>query len=206
MIIPATTMVLNMIEQNREDDPLKDQVRAMLAELGEDPEREGLRDTPKRVAKSLRFLLSGEDQNLTSVVNGALFEEEVDEMVLVHDIEFYSMCEHHMLPFFGRIHVAYLPKGRIIGLSKIPRIVDMFARRLQVQERLTVQIAEALQEVLEPKGVAVVSEASHLCMMMRGVSKQASRATASCMLGGFRKNAQTRNEFLSLVRASSNKY
>jgi len=195
-----------MIEENREDDPLKAQVRAMLAELGEDPEREGLLDTPKRVAKSLRFLLGGQDQDLKGVVNGALFEEEVDEMVLVHDIEFYSMCEHHMLPFFGRIHVAYLPKGRIIGLSKIPRIVDMFARRLQVQERLTVQVAEALQEVLDPKGVAVVSEASHLCMMMRGVSKQASRATASCMLGGFRKNAQTRNEFLSLVRASSNKY
>jgi len=195
-----------MTEKAFEDDPLKDQVRAMLAELGEDPEREGLLDTPKRVAKSMRFLLSGQDENLTDVVNGALFEEEVDEMVLVHDIEFYSMCEHHMLPFFGRIHVAYLPKGRIIGLSKIPRIVDMFARRLQVQERLTVQIAEALQEVLDPKGVAVVSEASHLCMMMRGVSKQASRATASCMLGGFRKNAQTRNEFLSLVRASGNKY
>ncbi|MDA0666859.1 MAG: GTP cyclohydrolase I FolE [Planctomycetota bacterium] len=195
-----------MTERTFEDDPLKDQVRNMLAELGEDPERQGLLDTPKRVAKSMRFLLGGQDQNLTDVVNGALFEEEVDEMVLVHDIEFYSMCEHHMLPFFGRIHVAYLPKGRIIGLSKIPRIVDMFARRLQVQERLTVQVAEALQEVLEPKGVAVVSEASHLCMMMRGVSKQASRATASCMLGGFRKNAQTRNEFLSLVRASGNKY
>lgn len=195
-----------MIEQIREDDPLKEQVRAMLAELGEDPEREGLLDTPKRVAKSMRFLLGGQEQNLKNVVNGALFEEEVDEMVLVHDIEFYSMCEHHMLPFFGRIHVAYLPKGRIIGLSKIPRIVDMFARRLQVQERLTVQVAEALQEVLDPKGVAVVSEASHLCMMMRGVSKQASRATASCMLGGFRQNAQTRNEFLSLVRASGNKY
>ncbi|MFK5957137.1 MAG: GTP cyclohydrolase I FolE [Planctomycetota bacterium] len=195
-----------MMEQAQENDPLKAQVRAMLAELGEDPDREGLLDTPKRVAKSMRFLLGGQEQKLDQVVNGALFEEEVDEMVLVHDIEFYSMCEHHMLPFFGRIHVAYLPKGRIIGLSKIPRIVDMFARRLQVQERLTVQVAEALQQVLEPKGVAVVSEASHLCMMMRGVSKQASRATASCMLGGFRKNAQTRNEFLSLVRASSNKY
>lgn len=184
------------------NDPLQGLVHEMLSGIGEDPQREGLLDTPKRVAKSLRFLTGGQEQSLEEVVNGALFEEEVDEMVLVHNIEFYSMCEHHMLPFYGRMHVAYLPKGRIIGLSKIPRIVDMFARRLQVQERLTVQVAEALQEVLDPKGVAVVSEASHLCMMMRGVSKQASRATASCMLGGFRSHAQTRNEFLNLVRAS----
>lgn len=192
-----------MSETHDPNDPLQDLVREMLAGIGEDPQRDGLLDTPKRVAKSLRFLTGGQEQCLEDVVNGALFEEEVDEMVLVHNIEFYSMCEHHMLPFFGRVHVAYLPKGRIIGLSKIPRIVDMYARRLQVQERLTVQIAEALQEVLEPKGVAVVSEASHLCMMMRGVSKQASRATASCMLGGFRSHAQTRNEFLNLVKASS---
>lgn len=193
-----------MSESTDPNDPLQGLVRSMLSEIGEDPQREGLLDTPKRVAKSLRFLTGGQEQGLEEVVNGALFEEEVDEMVLVHNIEFYSMCEHHMLPFYGRMHVAYLPKGRIIGLSKIPRIVDMFARRLQVQERLTVQVAEALQEVLEPKGVAVVSEASHLCMMMRGVSKQASRATASCMLGGFRSHAQTRNEFLNLVRATGN--
>lgn len=192
-----------MTESSSVADPLQAIVRSMLGELGEDPQRRGLRGTPERVAKSFRFLLSGQEQSLAEVVNGALFEEEVDEMVLVHDIEFYSLCEHHLLPFFGRMHVAYLPKGRIIGLSKIPRIVDMFARRLQVQERLTVQVAEALQEVLEPKGVAVVSQASHLCMMMRGVSKQASRATASCMLGGFRSHAQTRNEFLNLVRVSS---
>lgn len=192
-----------MSESTDPNDPLQALVHSMLSEIGEDPEREGLLDTPKRVAKSLRFLTGGQDQCLEDVVNGALFEEEVDEMVLVHNIEFYSMCEHHMLPFYGRMHVAYLPKGRIIGLSKIPRIVDMFARRLQVQERLTVQVAEALQEVLEPKGVAVVSEAAHLCMMMRGVSKQASRATASCMLGGFRSHAQTRNEFLNLVKASA---
>ncbi len=178
-------------------------VRSMLEAMGEDPQRQGLLETPNRVAKSLQFLTGGQHQNLQEVVNGALFEEEVDEMVLVHDIEFYSLCEHHLLPFYGRMHVAYLPKGRIIGLSKIPRIVDMFARRLQVQERLTVQVAEALQEVLDPRGVAVVSEASHLCMMMRGVSKQASRATASCMLGGFRSHAQTRNEFLNLVRNAS---
>ncbi|MGB0953897.1 MAG: GTP cyclohydrolase I FolE [Planctomycetota bacterium] len=192
-----------MPESSDPNDPLQALVHSMLSQIGEDPEREGLLDTPKRVAKSLRFLTGGQEQCLEDVVNGALFEEEVDEMVLVHNIEFYSMCEHHMLPFYGRMHVAYLPKGRIIGLSKIPRIVDMFARRLQVQERLTVQVAEALQEVLEPKGVAVVSEASHLCMMMRGVSKQASRATASCMLGGFRSHAQTRNEFLNLVKASA---
>ena len=192
-----------MSEVPHPSDPIHGLVHSMLQDLGEDPQRQGIVDTPKRVAKSLRFLLGGEQQSLEEVVNGAVFDEEVDEMVLVHDIEFYSMCEHHMLPFFGRMHVAYLPKGRIIGLSKIPRIVDMFARRLQVQERLTVQVAEALQEVLDPKGVAVVSEASHLCMMMRGVSKQASRATASCMLGGFRSHAQTRNEFLNLVGNST---
>jgi len=176
-------------------------VKQMLVQLGEDPEREGLKQTPERVAKSYQYLVSGHETKLADVVNGALFAEEVDEMVLVKDIEFYSLCEHHMLPFYGRAHIAYLPKGKIIGLSKLPRIVDMFARRLQVQERMTVQIAEAVSEVLEPLGVAVVTEAAHLCMMMRGVSKQASVTTASCMLGTFRSDPRTRSEFLSLVRS-----
>lgn len=176
-------------------------VKQMLVQLGEDPEREGLKQTPERVAKSYQYLVSGHEAKLADVVNGALFAEEVDEMVLVKDIEFYSLCEHHMLPFYGRAHIAYLPKGKIIGLSKLPRIVDMFARRLQVQERMTVQIAEAVSEVLEPLGVAVVTEAAHLCMMMRGVSKQASVTTASCMLGTFRSDPRTRSEFLSLVRS-----
>jgi GTP cyclohydrolase I len=180
-------------------DPIEDLARRLLAELGEDPQREGLLRTPQRVARSLRDLTLGYRQALPSIVNGALFEEDVDEMVLVKDVEFYSLCEHHMLPFFGRAHVAYLPQGRVIGLSKIPRIVETFARRLQVQERMTVQIAGALQEVLKPRGVAVITEAAHLCMMMRGVAKQASTATASCMLGAFRDDARTRAEFLGLV-------
>lgn len=180
-------------------DPIARLARELLVELGEEPVREGLLRTPERVARSLRDLTVGYRQDLPSVVNGAIFEEEVDEMVLVKDIEFYSLCEHHMLPFFGRAHVAYLPQGRVIGLSKIPRIVDIFARRLQVQERMTVQVAGALQEVLGPRGVGVVTEASHLCMMMRGVSKQASLATASCMLGAFREDARTRAEFLGLI-------
>lgn len=176
-------------------------VKQLLIELGENPEREGLAQTPERVAKSYKYLVSGHDTKLEDVVNGALFAEEVDEMVLVKDIEFYSLCEHHMLPFYGRAHIAYLPQGKIIGLSKLPRIVDMFARRLQVQERMTVQIAEAVREVLQPQGVAVVTEAAHLCMMMRGVSKQASVTTASCMLGTFRSDPRTRSEFLSLLRS-----
>lgn len=180
-------------------DPISGLTHELLKQLGEDPHREGLLRTPERVARSLRELTSGHQQDLQSIVNGALFEEMVDEMVLVKDIEFYSLCEHHMLPFFGRAHVAYLPAGKVIGLSKIPRIVEMFARRLQVQERMTVQIANALQEVLHPRGVAVITEASHLCMMMRGVSKQASLATTSCMLGGFREDARTRSEFLGLI-------
>ena len=180
-------------------DPLVRLAREMLLELGEDPQRDGLLRTPERMARSLRDLTSGYTQDLPSIVNRALFEEVVDEMVLVKDIEFYSLCEHHMLPFFGRAHVAYLPAGRVIGLSKVPRIVDMFARRLQVQERMTVQIASALEQALQPRGVAVVTEASHLCMRMRGVAKQASMATASCMLGAFREDARTRAEFLGLI-------
>lgn len=173
--------------------------RELLLELGEDPDRNGLLRTPGRVARSLRDLTDGYRGDLAAIVNGALFEEEVDEMVLVRDVEFYSLCEHHLLPFFGRAHVAYLPAGKVIGLSKVPRVVDMFSRRLQVQERMTVQIAGALQEILRPRGVAVVTEATHLCMRMRGVAKQASAATASCMLGEFRADARTRAEFLSLI-------
>ena len=180
-------------------EPLAALVETMLEQLGEDPQREGLLKTPERVDRSLRFLVSGHSQSLEDIVNGALFEETVDEMVLVHDIEFYSMCEHHLLPFYGKIHVAYIPDGKVIGLSKLPRIVEMFARRLQVQERMTTQIAKAVQDVLQPRGVAVVSEAAHLCMMMRGVAKQSSVTTTSCMLGDFREDPRTRSEFLSLV-------
>jgi len=185
----------------RDADALPGLVRRIIEALGEDPERDGLKRTPERVARSLEYLVSGYDQDVASVVNGALFEEVVDEMVLVRDVEFYSLCEHHMLPFYGRVHVAYLPDRHVVGLSKIPRIVEVFARRLQVQERMTVQIAEAIQEVVRPRGVAVVSDAWHLCMMMRGVAKQASRTTASCMLGAFRDDPRTRSEFLSLLQA-----
>ena len=172
----------------------------MLRNLGEDPTREGLLRTPERVEKSLAELTQGRNQSLEEVVGHGVFEEDCSEMVVVKDIEFYSMCEHHMLPFFGRVHVAYIPDGKIIGLSKIPRIVDMFARRLQVQERMTVQIAEAIQQVLQPKGVGVVADASHLCMMMRGVEKQNSSTVTSCLLGLFRKDERTRAEVLQLVR------
>lgn len=178
-------------------DPL---VETLLEELGEDPHRVGLRRTPGRVAESLRFLTSGYDTSVEEVVNGAIFEEQASEIVLVKNIEFYSMCEHHLLPFYGSIHIGYIPQGRVIGLSKLPRIVEIFARRLQVQERMTVQIAEAIEQVLQPMGVAVVAEAAHLCMMMRGVAKQNSMTTTSCMLGAFRERAKTRAEFLSLIR------
>jgi GTP cyclohydrolase I len=181
-------------------EPLAPLVRRMLAEIGENPRREGLLRTPHRVARSMRFLTQGYGQDVAALVGGAVFEEPVDEMVVVRDIELYSLCEHHMVPFFGRCHVGYLPRDRIIGLSKIPRIVDVFARRLQVQERLTNQIASALFDLLAPRGVGVVIEAQHLCMMMRGVEKQNSRAVTSCMLGTFRSDARTRAEFLDFVR------
>ena len=181
-------------------DPLQRHVKAILRGLGEDPTREGLRATPKRAATALRFMTQGYVEDPLRLLNDAVFEEQTDEMVVVRDIELYSLCEHHMVPFFGQAHVGYLPKGRIIGLSKIPRIVDAFARRLQVQERLTAQIAHALEEVLQPRGVGVVIEARHLCMMMRGVQKQNSRAVTSCMLGLFRSDARTRAEFLDFVR------
>jgi len=178
-------------------------VRQFLLNLGEDPEREGLARTPERVDRSLTELTKGYAMTVDQVVGTGIFEEDCSEMVLVKDIEFYSMCEHHMLPFYGKVHVAYIPDGRIIGLSKIPRIVDVFARRLQVQERFTQQIAEALQATLTPKGVGVVAHAAHLCMMMRGVQKQNSTAMTSCLLGSFRDDPMTRNEFLGLVRSFS---
>lgn len=175
-----------------------EKVEVILREIGEDPTREGLENTPNRVAKAYKFLTKGYHQDVDSVINGAIFEEKYDEMVIVRDIDFYSMCEHHMLPFFGKIHVAYIPNGKIVGLSKIPRIVDMFARRLQVQERLTRQIADVIQEKLEPKGVAVVAEGYHMCMMMRGVEKQNSTTTTSAVHGAFRAE-KTRLEFLNLI-------
>jgi GTP cyclohydrolase I len=174
-------------------------MRKILGTLGEDPSREGLVSTPERYEKAMRFLLSGYATDLDHIVNGAVFTQKVDEMVIVRDIEFFSMCEHHMLPFFGKVHVAYLPKDKVIGLSKIPRIVNMFARRLQLQERLTQQIASALESAIAPRGVAVLAEGRHLCMMMRGVEKQHSGAITSTMLGAFRQDKATRDEFLSLV-------
>jgi GTP cyclohydrolase I len=180
--------------------PMEEAVRTLLAGMGEDPGREGLEKTPERVAKALRFLTSGYGQDAKALINEALFTVTYDEMVVVKDIDVFSLCEHHLLPFYGKAHVAYIPDGKVVGLSKIPRLVDMFARRLQVQERLTVQIAEAIQENIQPRGVGVIVEAMHFCMMMRGVEKQNSVAVTSCMLGGFRERQPTREEFLSLVR------
>ena len=178
-------------------------IRELLAELGEDPTREGLLDTPKRVEKALKFLTSGYDMDVDEVLNGALFTVDYSEMVIVKDIDFYSLCEHHMLPFFGKCHVAYIPHTRVIGLSKIPRLVDIFARRLQIQERLTSQIADTIREKISPLGVAVVMEATHLCMSMRGVEKQNSFAVTSSMLGAFRDKARTRMEVLELIKLRS---
>ena len=175
-------------------------IEQLLKELGEDVGREGLDRTPDRVEKALRYLTSGYGQDVHEVLNEALFTEEYDQMVVVKDIDFYSLCEHHLLPFFGKCHVAYLPHKRVIGLSKIPRLVDVFARRLQIQERMTNQIAETIREKIQPHGVAVVCEGTHLCMSMRGVEKQNSYAVTSAMLGGFRDNARTRMEFLELIR------
>jgi len=175
-------------------------VRTILEELGEDPSRDGLQKTPVRVDRALRYLTSGYRMNATEILNGAMFDVAYDEMVIVKDIELFSLCEHHLLPFFGKCHVGYIPDGKVIGLSKLPRLVDMFAKRLQVQERLTMQVAETIQESIRPKGVAVVIEAKHLCMMMRGVEKQNSLAVTSSMVGVFKDNQNTRNEFLNLVR------
>ncbi|MCE7966163.1 MAG: GTP cyclohydrolase I FolE [Nitrospira sp. NTP2] len=185
------------------EDPIESLVTRLLLQLGETPERNGLLKTPQRVAKAMRFMTQGYRQDIDHLLNGALFPIEYDEMVIVKDIDFFSMCEHHLLPFFGKCHVGYLPNKRVVGLSKIPRVVDAFSRRLQVQERLTVQIAETLKKKLNAHGVAVVMEARHLCMMMRGVEKQNTLAVSSSMLGVFRTQQQTREEFLKLIRGSS---
>lgn len=179
---------------------MQNEIRNILAEIGEDPKREGLLKTPERVEKSLRFLTRGYGQTLEEIVNGALFEAESDDMVIVRDIEFFSMCEHHMLPFFGKCHVGYIPQKKILGVSKIARIVEMFSRRLQIQERLTKEISHAVSDILDAEGVGVVMEAQHLCMKMRGVEKQNSIMTTSSMLGSFRRELATRNEFTRLIR------
>jgi GTP cyclohydrolase I len=200
MPMKSRKAVLKMPPAGASPQSLAPLVEQLIKGLDEDPAREGLRHTPQRVEKALRFLTSGYRTDIGKIVNGALFEVKYDEMVIVKDIEFFSMCEHHMLPFFGKIHVAYLPKSRVIGLSKIPRIVDAFARRLQIQERLTQQVAETIQQTIDPIGVGVICEARHFCMMMRGVEKQHSGAVTSAMLGAFRNRKETRDEFLSLVR------
>jgi GTP cyclohydrolase IA len=178
---------------------MQDIIRQLLAGLGEDPSREGLVNTPKRVEQSMRFLTSGYDADVDAMLNNALFSVDYNEMVIVKDIDFYSLCEHHLLPFFGKCHIAYIPNGKVVGLSKIPRLVDIYARRLQVQERLTNQIASTLLDKVKPLGVGVVTEATHLCMSMRGVQKQNSVAVSSAMLGAFREDARTRSEFLNLI-------
>ncbi len=181
-------------------DPIESYVEAMLKELGEDPGRDGLVKTPSRVSKAMRFFTKGYRQEPAEILTGALFDVDYDEMVLVKDIDFYSLCEHHMVPFFGRVHVGYIPNGKVVGLSKIPRTVEIFARRLQVQERLTMDVAQTIEQVLQPKGVGVVVEAKHLCMMMRGVEKQNSFAITSSMRGTFESDSKTRAEFMELIR------
>lgn len=181
---------------------LADLYREVLQRIGENPERDGLQRTPERVANAMQFLTRGYNENPTKLLQDALFDVDYDEMVIVKDVEMFSLCEHHMLPFYGKVHVAYLPKGKVIGLSKIPRLIDVFARRLQVQERLTKEIADTIQEAIDPLGVGVVIEARHLCMMMRGVEKQHSATVTSAMLGAFRDDQQTRGEFLSLIGSS----
>jgi GTP cyclohydrolase IA len=191
--------VVKMMPPKADDESIASLMTKVLLKIGEDPSREGLIRTPERADKALHFLTSGYQMSVAQIVNGALFTEACDEMIVVKDIEFFSMCEHHLLPFFGKMHVAYLPKDKVIGLSKIPRLVDMFARRLQLQERLTQQVAKTIQEVVEPRGVGVICEARHFCMMMRGVEKQHSGTVTSAMLGAFREQKETRDEFLSLV-------
>ena len=195
-----TEIFLNEPNIEAPKENIADLMRKVIALLGEDPDREGLRKTPERFEKALKFLTSGYHQNLDNVLNGATFSVHYDEMVVVKDIEFFSLCEHHLLAFFGKAHVAYLPSKRVIGLSKIARLVNMYARRLQIQERMTSQIADAISEKISPEGVGVIIEARHLCMQMRGVEKQHGQAVTSAMLGSFRHNKQTRDEFLSLVR------
>src|SRR6202795_5117925 len=202
-VTKPTEIFLNEPNIEAPKENIADLMRKVIALLGEDPNREVLRKTPERFEKALRFLTSGYHQNLDTVLNGATFSVHYDEMVVVKDIEFFSLCEHHLLPFFGKAHVAYLPSKKVIGLSKIARLVNMFARRLQIQERMTSQIAEAIQDKISPEGVGVIIEARHLCMQMRGVEKQHGQAVTSAMLGGFRHNKQTRDEFLSLVRTKN---
>ncbi len=195
-----TEIFLNEQKIEAPKESIADLMRKVIALIGEDTDREGLRKTPERFEKAIKFLTSGYHQNLDNVLNGATFSVHYDEMVVVKDIEFFSLCEHHLLPFFGKAHVAYLPSKRVLGLSKIARLVNMYARRLQIQERMTSQIAEAISEKISPEGVGVIIEARHLCMQMRGVEKQHGQAVTSAMLGSFRHNKQTRDEFLSLVR------
>jgi len=194
-------LALTEPENSEKSETIADLVRRMLHLLGEDPDRDGLRHTPERFEKALRFLTGGYHQDQEKVLNGAMFSVTYDQMVLVKDIEVYSLCEHHMLPFFGKCHVAYIPDKKVVGLSKIPRLVNVFARRLQIQERLTNQIATSIQQKIAPLGVGVVIEARHMCMVMRGVEKQSSQTVTSAMLGAFRDNVQTREEFLSLIRS-----
>jgi GTP cyclohydrolase I len=198
--------VLEMMVPKQEDETISSMMRKILSKIGEDPDREGLVRTPDRAEKALRYITSGYQMDIDKIVNGALFTHACDEMIVVKDIEFFSMCEHHLLPFFGKVHVGYLPKDKVIGLSKIPRLVDAFARRLQLQERLTQQIAETIQSILEPRGVGVICEARHFCMMMRGVEKQHSGTLTSSMLGDFRARKETRDEFLSLVSARNHPF
>jgi GTP cyclohydrolase I len=190
---------VQVLMPKQEEKPIAPLVRQVIDRLGENPDREGLARTPERVEKALRFLTSGYRTDLKKTINGALFAVKYDEMVIVKDIEFFSMCEHHLLPFYGKVHIAYLPKDRVIGLSKLPRIVDMYARRLQIQERMTQEIAQSIQDTVDPLGVGVICEARHFCMMMRGVEKQHSGAVTSAMLGAFRSRKSTRDEFLSLA-------
>jgi GTP cyclohydrolase IA len=196
--------VVKMMNPQSEEASIAPLIEELLVRLGEDPKRDGLLRTPIRVDKSMRFLTSGYRMDINKILNGALYEVKYDEMVVVKDIEFFSLCEHHMLPFYGKMHVAYLPEKKVIGLSKIPRLVDMYARRLQIQERLTQQVAQTIQEVIQPLGVGVICEAKHFCMMMRGVEKQHSAAVTSSMLGCFRHEEETRSEFLSLIRNRAN--
>jgi len=197
-----TEILLHDAKVERQKETIAELMRKVIVLLGEDPNREGLRKTPERFEKALKYLTSGYQQNMESLLNGATFSVHYDEMVVVKDIEFFSLCEHHLLPFFGKAHVAYLPNKRVLGLSKIARLVNMYGRRLQIQERMTSQIAEAIQEKISPEGVGVIIEARHLCMQMRGVEKQHGQAVTSAMLGSFRHNKQTRDEFLSLVRSN----
>ncbi len=197
-----TEILLHDAKVETPKESIAELMRKVIVLLGEDPNREGLRKTPERFEKALKYLTSGYQQNMESLLNGATFSVHYDEMVVVKDIEFFSLCEHHLLPFFGKAHVAYLPNKRVLGLSKIARLVNMFGRRLQIQERMTSQIAEAIQEKISPEGVGVIIEARHLCMQMRGVEKQHGQAVTSAMLGSFRHNKQTRDEFLSLVRSN----